>query len=138
MNHVQSQEQKNKVRFVGSLRSGVAGVPLQQVVSGIFWVVSNGFCWLRAISDGFRWFAVLVVARISQHTEELFLYCTHERTWLTEVIRFFYSKQDSNKKIIVVLSPSCLKISDYLLHSIALFPILLFPILYSLSDKNFF
>ena len=55
-------------------------VPVKQVVSGGFWVVSDGFCWLRVISNGFRWFAVLVVTRISQHTEELFLYYTQERT----------------------------------------------------------
>ena len=137
-NHFQSQQQKSKVRFVGSLCGGAEwrGVPVKQVVSGGFWVVSDGFCWLRVISNGFRWFAVLVVTRISQHTEELFLYCTHERTWLTEVIRFFYSKQDSKKKIIVVLSPSRLKTSDYFLYSVVLFLILLFPILYSLSYKK--
>ena len=53
---------------------------MKQVVLGGFWVVSDAFSWLRVISDGFRWFAVLVVTRISQHTEELFLYCAHERT----------------------------------------------------------
>ena len=36
-----------------------------QVVLGGFSVVCNGFCRLRVISDGFRWFAVLVVTRIS-------------------------------------------------------------------------
>ena len=55
---------------------------------------------------------------------------------MTEVIQFFYSWQDSKKKIIVVLSPSRLKISDYFLYSIVLFLILLFPILYSISDKK--
>ena len=65
-NHVQRQQQKNKVRFVDSFRGGVAGgVPVKQVVSGGFWVFSDGFCWLRVISDSFRWFAVLVVTRIS-------------------------------------------------------------------------
>ena len=43
-------------------------------------VVSDGFCWLRMILDGFRWFAVLVVTPVLQHTEELTLYYTHERT----------------------------------------------------------
>ena len=55
------------------------GVPVKKVVSGGFWVVSDGFCWLRVISDGFRWFVVLVATRIVQHTEDLFLYSTHER-----------------------------------------------------------
>ena len=70
-NHVQS-----------SLWGRVVGVLLVQVVLGGFW----------GVSDGFRGFAVLLVTSISQHTEHLTLYCTHGRTWLTEVIRFFYSK----------------------------------------------
>ena len=93
------------------------GVPLVQVVLGGFWVVLDGLCWLRVTSDGFRWFAVLVFTSISQHTEHLTLYCTHGRTWLTEVIRFFNSKQNSKKKIIVALSPSLLKISHYFPYS---------------------
>ena len=51
-----------------------------QVVLGPFWVISGVFCWLRIISDGFRWFAVLVVTIISKHTEELTLYSTHGHT----------------------------------------------------------
>ena len=51
-----------------------------QVVLGGFWVVSDGFCWLRVISNDFRWFAVLVVPPILQHTENVTLYCTHGRT----------------------------------------------------------
>ena len=35
---------------------------------------------VRVISDGFRWFAVLVVTPSSQHTEEFTLYCTHGHT----------------------------------------------------------
>ena len=72
------KQQKKKVIFGGSLRGGVAGgVPLMQVVLGGFWVVSDGFCQLRMISDGFRWFAVLVVTPVSKHTEKLTLYYTH-------------------------------------------------------------
>ena len=56
------------------------GVPVKEVVSDGFWVVSDDFCWLGMISDGFRWVAVLVVTRISQNTEELFLYYANERT----------------------------------------------------------
>ena len=55
-------------------------VPLVQVVLGGFWVISGGFCWLRITSDGFMWFAVLVVTSISQHTEHLTLYYTYGRT----------------------------------------------------------
>ena len=93
-NRVQSQQQKNKVKFDSSLRGGVGGgrVPLLQVVLGGFWVVMDWFCWLRVTSDGFRWFADLVVTSISQHTEHLTLYRTDGRTWLTKVIRFLNSK----------------------------------------------
>ena len=41
----------------------------------------------RETSDSFRWFAVLVVTSISQHTEHLTLYGTHGCTWHTQ---FFY------------------------------------------------
>ena len=44
------------------------GVPLVQVVLSGFSVVSDDFCWLRVSSDGYRWFAVLVVTSISEHT----------------------------------------------------------------------
>ena len=56
------------------------GVSVKQEVSSGFWMVSDGFCWLRVISDSFRWFAALVVTRILRHIEELIPYCTHERT----------------------------------------------------------
>ena len=79
-NHVQS-----------SLRVGVLGGSIG--ASSFGWFLGGfGFCWLRGTLDSFRWFAVLVVSSILQHTEILTLYCTHGRTWLTEVIRFFYSK----------------------------------------------
>ena len=81
-NYIESQQQKNKVRFVESFSGEVVGVPLKQVGS-------SDFCWLWVIFFGFKWFDVLVVTRISQHKEELFLYFTHERTWLTQVIRYF-------------------------------------------------
>ena len=45
-----------------------------KVVLGGFWMVSNGFYWLRVTLDGLRWFAL-----ISQHTEYLTLYCIHGR-----------------------------------------------------------
>ena len=51
-----------------------------QVVLGGFWVVLDGFCWVKVTSDVFRWLAVLVVISISQRTERLTLYCTHGRT----------------------------------------------------------
>ena len=51
-----------------------------QVVLGSFWVVLDGFCWLRVTFDGFRGFAASVVTSISQDTEQLTLYSTHSRT----------------------------------------------------------
>ena len=51
-----------------------------QVVLGGFWVVLDGFFWLRVTSDGFKWFAVLVVTSISQHTENLTLYRNYGHT----------------------------------------------------------
>ena len=51
-----------------------------QVVLGGFWVVLDNFCWLRVISDGFSWFAVLVVKSVLRYTEHLLFYCTHGRT----------------------------------------------------------
>ena len=76
-------------------------------------MVSDGFCWLRVTSDGFRWFAVLVVTSISQHTEHLTLYCTRGHS-------IFLFKVKQQEKIIVAWSPSRLKISDYFLYSIVL------------------
>ena len=59
---------------------GWLGVLLAQVVLGGFWVVLDGFCWVRVTSDGFRWFAVLLVTSISQRTERLTRYYIHGRT----------------------------------------------------------
>ena len=77
---VQCQQQNNKVRFGGLLRGEVAGASFGASGLGSFWVVSDGFCWLRVILDGFRSFAVLLVTSVSKHTEKLTLYRTHGRT----------------------------------------------------------
>ena len=65
---------------MSSYAVGWLGILLVQVVLGGFWVVSDGFCWVRVTLDGFRWFAVLVVTSVSQRTEHLTLHCTHGRT----------------------------------------------------------
>ena len=83
---------KTRYDVVARCALGWWGVPLVQVVLGGFWMVLDGVCWLRVTSDGFRWFAVLVVTSVSQHTEHLTLYRTDGRTWLTKVIRFLNSK----------------------------------------------
>ena len=85
-----------------------------QVVLGGFWVVSDGFCWLRIISDCFRLFAVLVATPISRHTEEL------SRSHVIESghsIFLFKVKQQEK----VALPPRSLKISDYFLYSIVFY-----------------
>ena len=55
----------------------------------------GGCGWFLSVEGGFGRFQLvsgLVVTPVSHHTEELTLYCTHGRTWLTEVILFFHSK----------------------------------------------
>ena len=55
----------------------------------------GGFQWFLLVAGDIVWFqgfAVLAVTRISQHTQELFIYCFQERMQLTEVIQFCYSK----------------------------------------------
>ena len=81
-NHVQRQQQKNKVRFGSLLRGWVVGGS----------VGASSFGWFLGDFGWFQLVCCLVVTSISQHTEHLTLYCTHGRTWLSEVIRFFYSK----------------------------------------------
>ena len=55
-NHVQSQQQKNKVRFVGSLRDGVVWVSrwsrLFRLVCRWFTIFSVGCSWYRMVSGG--------------------------------------------------------------------------------------
>ena len=85
---------RGKIRWLVARWDGGGGVPLVQVVLSGFWVVSDGFCWLKVISVVLKWFAVLVVTPISEHTEELTLYCTDGHTGMTETIRFFYLKKD--------------------------------------------
>ena len=58
-NHVQSQQQKNKVRFDGSLRGGVAGA--SGGASSFEWFL-GGFGWLLLVSGDFgdfEWFEVV-------------------------------------------------------------------------------
>ena len=93
-NHVQSQQQENKVRSGCSLYGGVVGGSGGAISFGWF---LGGFVWCLLVAGDFKWFQMVrffstVVTRISQHTDKLFLYCTHGRTWFTDVIRFCYSK----------------------------------------------
>ena len=69
------------------------GVPVKRVVSGSFWVVSDGFYWLWVISDGFRWFTVLVVTRIQNIRKSYFFtILKNAHDWLRPFDFFIQSK----------------------------------------------
>ena len=93
--HVQIQQHKNKVRLVA--RCAVEWLGGSVGASSFGWFL-GGFCWLRIISDGFRLFAILVIIPISHHTEEVTLYYTHGRMWLTEIIQFFIQSEKNKAK----------------------------------------
>ena len=89
--------------------------PVKRVVSGSFWVVSDGFCWLWVISDGFRWFAVLVVTRIHNIQKSyIFTILKNAYDWLRS-FDFFIQSKTARKDY------CCLKISDYFLCCIVLY-----------------
>ena len=112
-------------------------------------------CWLVArwnggwFLGGLRWFLLVAgdmgcfqsVCCFNSYTNfttyrtviSLLYSWTHVNDW---GIRFFFQNKTAKKRVIVVLSPSRLKISDYFLYYIALLPTLLFPILSSTSDKT--
>ena len=69
------------------------GVLVKRVVSGSFWVVSDGFYWLWVISDGFRWFAILVVTRIQNIRKSYFFtILKNAHDWLRSFDFFIQSK----------------------------------------------
>ena len=76
-NHAQSQQQKNKVRFVGSLRGGVAGGSGE--ASSFGWFL-GGFLWFLLVAGDIGWFQV--VCCFSSYTNS---------TTYTRVISFLYS-----------------------------------------------
>ena len=82
-------EKQGKIWWL-AVRWGGWGVALVQVDLGGFWLVLDSFCRQRIILDSFRWFVILVVTSIAQHSEELPIYYTHGRTLLTEVIHLFF------------------------------------------------
>ena len=55
-NHVQSQQQKNKVRFVGSLRGGMAGGSGE--ASSFGWFLGS-FWWFLLVAGDIGWFQVV-------------------------------------------------------------------------------
>ena len=55
-NHVQSQQQKNKVKFVGSLRSGTVGSSGE--ASSFGWFL-GGYWWFLLVAGDIGWFQVV-------------------------------------------------------------------------------
>ena len=53
----------------------------------------------------------------SQHTDELFFYYTQERTWLTEVTRFFIKSKTATKRLLL---SCCLAVWKYVIISYTL------------------
>ena len=129
-NYVQSQQQKNKVKFVGSLCGRVVGGFGE--ASSFVWF-RGGFQWFLLVTGDIGWFQV--VCCFSSYRN----FTTYRRvisllySWTHTIdsghsIFLFKVRQQENDYF--VLSPSRLKISDYFLS------IVLFPILYSMSDKK--
>ena len=129
-NHVQSQQPKNKVRFVGSLHGGVTRGSGE--ASSFGWFL-GGLRWFLLVADDIVW--LQVVYCFSSYRN----FTTYRRvisllySWTHTIdsghsIFLFKVRQQENDYF--VLSPSRLKISDYFLS------IVLFPILYSMSDKK--
>ena len=93
--------------------------------------------WFPKVSVGCRRFQV--VCCFSSYTN----FTTYRRvisllySW-THMIDWGHSifLLDSKKRIIVALSPSRSDYCDYFLYSIVLFPMVLFPVFYSMSDKK--
>ena len=93
------------------------GVLLVQVVLG-------GFGWFLLFEDNFGWFQMICC--FSSYTN--FTACRRGNSLLFSWLHvidwgrsFFYSKQNSKKKIIAALSPSSLKIGDHSLYSIVFY-----------------
>ena len=107
-NHVQSQQQKIKVRFGSSLRDKVVGGSVG--ASSFGWFL-GGFGWFLLVEGDFGWSQVVCcfnsyISFTAYRTLNSLLY-----SW-SYVICWGHSK-----KIIAILSPSPLKISNYFLYS---------------------
>ena len=86
-NHVKSQQQKNKVRFVGSLRGGIAGGSNE--ARSFKWFL-GGFQWFVLVAGDIGWFQV--VWCFSSYT----IFTTYRRVisllyWWTHVIDWGHS-----------------------------------------------
>ena len=116
-NHVQSQQQKSKVRFGVSLRGGVVGVSVG--ASSFGWFLGS-FGWFLLGEGDFGWFQVVYcfssyISFTEYRTLNSLLYSWSHMIFLGHSIFIF--KVSSKKKTIVALSPSLLKIIDYFLYS---------------------
>ena len=108
-NNAQSQQQKNKVRFGSLLRGEVVGGSV--VASSFGWFLGD-FGWFLLVEGDFGWFQVVCCF-------STYIGFTAYRTlnlidWGHSIFLFKVKQQE---KFFVVLSSSCLKISDYFLYS---------------------
>ena len=119
-NFVQSQQQKNKIKFGSLLRGGVVG---SSVGASIFGWFLGGFGWFLLVEGDFGWFQVVCcfssyINFTAYRTLNSLLYSWAHVIDCGHSIFLFKVKQQ--EKIIVAWSPSRLKISDYFLYSIVL------------------
>ena len=116
-NHVQSQQQKSKVRFGVSLRGGVVG---DSVGASSFGWFLGGFGWFLLGEGDFGWFQVVgsfssYINFTAYRTLNSILYSwSHMIDWGHSTFLFKVKQQEKN---IAALSPSRLKISFYFLYS---------------------
>ena len=120
------------LKFVGSLRGGVTQVSGE--ASSFGWFLGR-FRWFLLVAVDIAW--LQVVYYFSSYTNfttyrrviSLLYSWTQVIDWI-EIILFFYSKEDSKKKIIIVLSPSRLKVNIYFQYLLCYF--LYYYFLYSI------
>ena len=122
------------MRLVGSLRGEMAWGFSE--ASSFVWFLGAFKSFLLVVGD-IEWFQVVYCFssytnfRTHRRVISLMYSWAHVIDWGHSI---FYSKSNCKKKISVVLSPSRLK--KVIISYNFIFPILLIPMLYSLSDKN--
>ena len=95
-----STRRKTRSHLVACCAVEWRGVSVKRVVSGSFWVVADGFCWLWVILDGFRWFAILVVTRIHNIQKSYFFtILKNAHDWLTS-FDFFIQSRTARKRLL--------------------------------------
>ena len=112
-NNVQSQQQKNKVRFGRSLRGEVVG---GSVAASSFGWFQGGFRWFPLVEGDFGWFQMVCCFTSYINFKALFTVLMVACDWLRS-FDFFIQSKTARKKNYCCLVPRCLKISDHVLYS---------------------